>query len=258
MKLRKATILLLTTLVSFSCPWVVGQDDIADVRSKRFRMDGDRNLQYELIGAPGELTTPEDGYKLLVVLPGGDGGADFTPFVKRIWKYSLDDSYFIVQLIAPEWNKNQRVVWPTKELPETGMKTSTEEFLFGAVAELQSRTKINDKHIFALGWSSGGPAAYATSVTEGSPLTGTFAAMSVFKPSAMGDLAGAKGHAYYLLHSQNDQVCPFRMAEEAAKVLQEHGAKTKLVTYEGGHGWQGDVFGNIRAGVAWLEQQTTQ
>jgi hypothetical protein len=30
------------------------------------------------------------------------------------------------------------------------------------------------------------------------------------------------------------------------------------VTYEGGHGWRGDVFGMIRAGVQWLDEQTAK
>ena len=239
-------------------PVLLAQDDLADVRTKRFRVGGDRNLQYVLIGAKGDLVTPKDGYKLLVVMPGGDGSAEFTPFVKRIWKYALDDSYFIVQLVAPKWNNRQRIVWPTDESPERGMETSTEDFLAKVVAELQGRTKIDSNHIFTLAWSSGGPAAYAASVAKDSPVTGTFAAMSVFKPKSMGDLAGAKDHAYFILHSPADQVCPFRMAEEASQVLDENGAATKLVTYEGGHGWRGDVFGNISNGIAWLEQQTAK
>jgi len=28
----------------------------------------------------------------------------------------------------------------------------------------------------------------------------------------------------------------------------------KLVTYEGGHGWHGDVFGHIRKGIEWMQE----
>jgi predicted esterase len=49
-------------------------------------------------------------------------------------------------------------------------------------------------------------------------------------------------------------VCPYRMAEQARDKLTENGAKVRLETYEGGHGWRGDVFGDIRAGVEWLEK----
>ena len=77
--------------------------------------------------------------------------------------------------------------------------------------------------------------------------------MSVFKPDFLPPLEGAKGHRYFLYHSPDDRVCPFRMAEQAAKDLEKHGAAVKLVTYEGGHGWRGDVFGQIREGLKWLE-----
>ena len=33
------------------------------------------------------------------------------------------------------------------------------------------------------------------------------------------------------------------------------GPLVEFATYEGGHGWKGDVFGNIRTGVEWLEKQ---
>ena len=82
--------------------------------------------------------------------------------------------------------------------------------------------------------------------------------MSVFKPSLLPSLDDAKDRAYYIYHSPDDRTCPYRMAEQAAKMLGEKEAKTKLVTYEGGHGWQGDVFGNIRTGVEWLQKNATE
>ena len=36
--------------------------------------------------------------------------------------------------------------------------------------------------------------------------------------------------------------------------MTEAKVRTTLAEYEGGHGWQGDVFGNIKAGVDWLEE----
>ncbi len=44
------------------------------------------------------------------------------------------------------------------------------------------------------------------------------------------------------------------MAEQAAKDLEKNGAKVKLVKYEGGHGWQGNLYDQIRSGVEWLEK----
>jgi hypothetical protein len=42
------------------------------------------------------------------------------------------------------------------------------------------------------------------------------------------------------------------MAQSAEKKLSGWGAKATLKTYEGGHGWHGDVFGTIRTGMDWL------
>jgi len=58
-----------------------------------------------------------------------------------------------------------------------------------------------------------------------------------------------------LLQSPQDQVTKYFFARAAKTQLERNGATVKLVDYEGGHGWQGDVFGNIRGGVEWLEAQ---
>jgi predicted esterase len=77
--------------------------------------------------------------------------------------------------------------------------------------------------------------------------------MSVFNPRFLPPLKQANGHAYYLYHSPQDRVCPYRMAEQARDRLAENGAKVRLETYEGGHGWRGNVYADIRTGVEWLE-----
>ena len=67
------------------------------------------------------------------------------------------------------------------------------------------------------------------------------------------EFAAARGRAYYLLHSPTDFI-PMSMPEQAREALGSNGAQVRLQTYEGGHGWHGNVFGNIRAGVQWLEK----
>ena len=42
---------------------------------------------------------------------------------------------------------------------------------------------------------------------------------------------------------------------DAQAKLSKAGGAVTLVTYEGGHGWHGDVFGTIRAGFEWLEKE---
>ena len=82
--------------------------------------------------------------------------------------------------------------------------------------------------------------------------------MSVFKPKQLPAIRRAAGKSYYILHSQQDNICPYRMAVDARDTLAKYGAKTTLAEYPGGHGWRGDVFGNIREGIAWLEKNATE
>jgi predicted esterase len=48
------------------------------------------------------------------------------------------------------------------------------------------------------------------------------------------------------------------MAEQAKDLLAENGAKVRLETYEGGHGWRGAVYDDIRSGIDWLEKNADQ
>ncbi|MEW6743802.1 MAG: hypothetical protein AB1486_13690 [Planctomycetota bacterium] len=74
--------------------------------------------------------------------------------------------------------------------------------------------------------------------------------------SSLQDAEKSRRKNYYIEHSPDDKVCPFSHAELAAEKLAAEGAKVKLVRYEGGHGWQGDVYGRIRAAIEWLEGET--
>jgi predicted esterase len=227
-----------------------------EVIARDLRAGNDEHKRYFLIGPRSLERPPEGGFKLLLVLPGGDGSADFQPFVQRIFENSLPEGYVVAQLVAPKWSDEQaeRLVWPTKSRPLKGMKFSTEEFIDSVINDVGKQCKINPQFVFTLSWSSGGPAAYTASLTDNSRITGSFVAMSVFKPDQLPDLKKGNGKAYYILHSPQDRI-PMRFAEAARDRLAEAGATTKLQTYEGGHGWHGDVFGNIRAGIKWLEQQ---
>jgi len=191
----------------------------------------------------------------VVVLPGGDGSADFHPFVRRIQEHALDGSYVVAQPLAVRWTSDQQIVWPTHKHPVTGMKFSTEEQVAKVVDDVASRHQLNREQVYLLAWSSGGLAAYATLLLPDSPAAGGLIAMSVFKPDTLPPLSNAAGRRYYLLHSPDDRVCPFGMAQAAEKSLGDAAAKVTLVQYAGGHGWHGDVFGEIRRGIDWLDSQ---
>lgn len=234
--------------------------DVADVPALDLRAAGDEHERYFLIGAAEEASPPADGYGLLIVLPGGDGSADFNPFVRRIHKNVLNQRWLSVQLVAPKWDEKQfeSLVWPTTTNRYPEVQFTTEEFIQAVLDDVRAKAKIDPQRIFLLGWSSGGPACYAAALRQGSPVTGAFVAMSVFKPDQLPALASAKGKAFYLLQSLDDQVTPLRFAEEAEKALRAAGAKVHLQRCEGGHGWHGDMWGMIREGVEWLEKEARE
>jgi predicted esterase len=235
-------------------------EDVADFPNHDLRAGGNPDMRYSLIGpGPEGKSAPADGYKLLLVLPGGEGSPDFNPFVRRIAKNALGNDYLTAQLVAPEWDKTQgqNLVWPTRTNPYRKMKFATEDFIGAVVKDIGKAHKINPKCVYALGWSSGGPPVYASLLSEKSPLTGAFVAMSVFQPANLPPLAGAKGKAVYLLHSPQDFI-KIAGAEAARDGLAKHGAATVLTTYAGGHGWREDPFGHIERGMQWLVAQTTR
>ena len=227
--------------------------DVADIPSEDLRAGKDAEKRYFLIGPRKGVERPQSGFGLVVVLPGGPGGADFLPFVKRIYKHAVPEGYLVAQLVSVSWNEGQSIIWPTSKSPVAKMRFPTEDFAGRVIDEVAARHKLDPRRVFTLSWSSSGPAAYAISLTN-RKVAGSLIAMSVFKPEQLPPLQAARGRAYYLLHSPDDAVCPFRMAEQASRDLDKAGASVKLATYEGGHGWKGNVFEDLRAGIEWLEK----
>jgi len=226
--------------------------ELADVPSQDFTLGKDPNKRYFLIGPRTGAAAPAEGYKLLVVLPGGGGNAEFLPFVQRISKHALPQEYLVAQLVAPKWSADQPATWPTAKSRVAKMKFTTEEFLSAVIDDAAKRHKLDPRHCYTLSWSSGGPAGYAAALSN-QKITGSFVAMSVFKPDQLPPLKQAEGKAFYLYHSSEDRICPFRMAEQAQKSLAGSKAKVELKKYAGGHGWRGPVFDEIRTGIEWLE-----
>lgn len=230
--------------------------DVKDVPAQDLRIAGDDKKRFFLIGKVEPKESDAAPRSLLVILPGGDGSADFHPFIRRILKNVLPKDWLIAQLVAPKWDDRQfaKVVWPTAGLAYPGARFTTEEFIESAIAAVDSRTKIDAKRIFLLGWSSGGPACYAAALRPKTPVTGAFIAMSVFRPEQMPNLENAKGRAFYLLQSPADKVTPIAFATVAERTLAAAGAAARLEKYPGGHGWQGDVWKMISDGIRWLEK----
>lgn len=234
-------------------------NDVADVPSEERLVKGDENRFYFLIGAGKEdekVKAPKEGFGLLLVLPGGNGGKGFHTFVKRIYKNSLSKDYLVAELVAPQWSERQSasLVWPTKKKPWPKMKFSTEEFVESVIEDVKADYEIRPDRIFTLGWSSGGPPSYAIALQDRTAVTGAYIAQSVFHRGALPSLKKARGRAFFLDHSPEDKVCPYPQAQQAEKVLKKVGAKVKLVTYDGGHGWKGRVYDRISTGIRFLEK----
>jgi predicted esterase len=228
--------------------------DVKDMPAADLRAGGNEMMRYFLVGPKAGSAEPEVGWALLVVLPGGDGSAEFNPFVRRIAKFALPEGYLVVQPVAPMWTANQEVTWPTAKLRVAGQRFTTEEFLDAVVAEVSKKHKVDAKRVFTLSWSSGGPAAYYAGLRPKTPITGSLIAMSVFKVDQLPAGAVAKDKAFYILHSPEDKVCPFWMARTGYQSLRDEGARAEFAFYSGGHGWSsGDPYGDIRAGIDWLE-----
>jgi predicted esterase len=231
--------------------------DIADMKVQDLRAGGDEKKRYFVIHQP--VQPPKGGWRTLFVLPGGSGDAEFRPFVTRLAKHALPENYLVVQLVAPVWTPEQaqNLVWPSAKSGVREMKFSTADFFLAVRAELAKAHPLDPRYSFTLTWSSSGMSGYEFSLLPKSGVTGTFVAMSIFKPAQLPALSRAKGHPYFLYHSPQDFI-PLAQAEGAQDALKKAGAIVELQTYEGGHGWKGDVFQDIRKGITWLEQQAAQ
>lgn len=213
----------------------------------------DVDAQY--IYTPPRKPSATKRHGLLIVMPGGDGSAEFQPFVNRVHEVTTKDDVALAQPIAAPLDDGREVVWPSGA-DEVG--SGTEQMVRAVVNDVSRKIELNPRRIFLLAWSSSGQAAYTTLLMEKTPVSGALIAMSVFKPDRLPPLKNADKRKFYLLHSPDDRVCPHRMAVQAKQQLSENGARVKLVSYDGGHGWRGDVFGNISAGLQWLEQSQSQ
>ncbi len=258
--MRHLALLATVTVFLSRTPGALAADvpeDIADMKVQDLRAGGDEKKRYFLIQRPEEA--PKDGWKTLFVLPGGSGDAQFQPFVTRIAKNAIPDGYLVVQLVAPVWTPEQakNIVWPGEKSGVREMKFSTLDFFLAVRGEVAKTHKLDPRYSFTLTWSSSGMSGYGFSLHPKSGITGTFVAMSIFRPAELPALTAAKGHPYYIYHSPQDFI-PIAQAEAARDALRKAGATVEFQTYEGGHGWRGNVFGDIRKGIDWLEQHAAK
>lgn len=230
---------------------------VEEIEVLRKEVGNDRNKTYWLL-IPTKI--PKDGFGLIVILAGGDGdGEKVIPFWKNVATISLQNRYIVALPVAPKWDKEQIITWPTKEFKDIvkDMKFTTEEFISELVNEATKGYKINSKHVWLHGISSGGPAVYAISLSTPGQFKGYYILSSVFKPERLPSLSLANGKRYYIQHSQEDKICPFWMAKKAAFQLGQNGAITELDILQGPHGYpfkEGHPdWEKIEVAFRWLE-----
>src|SRR5437870_2782572 len=126
----KPQMLVQSVLVFAIASCALGHDDVANVPCQDLRVAGNDQHRYFLIGADdAQNKAPENGYALLLILPGGDGSAEFNPFVKRIWQNALPKGYLVAQLVAVQSKNPNQIVWPTAKDVDPKQKFKTEEFI---------------------------------------------------------------------------------------------------------------------------------
>lgn len=232
--------------------------DIEDVLAQDLTVESNDQMRYFLIGPQKDAKAPKTGFKLVIVLPGGDGSDQFHPFVRRLYKHAMNNEFLVAQPVAVKWRPLQRTVWPTLVNPVDGQEFATEEFVEAVIRDVAKRHSLDERYVFTLSWSSSGPAAYALALKEETPIKGSYIAMSVYRPHWHPPVANAKDRLFLIDHSPEDRVCKYHYAEQAKRELSEAGANVRLITYQGGHGWHGPVYTRVRDGLSWLVSQVEE
>jgi len=235
-------------------------EDVADIPTEVRRAGGDANQLYFLHGPVGSGDPPAKGSPLLVVLPGGDGSAEFRAFVKRMAKQSAGNGWLIAQLVSKKWTESQTTIWPTERSKAGGQEFTTEVFIDAVLVEVCELRRVDRERIVIFAWSSGGPAIYAHALRAPTgkdtiPVRRYLVSQSVYRPAWHPPVEGAKGKRFFLHHSREDDRCKFEDAERARLELGRAGATVELLEYAGGHGWHGDMYDQIRRGLRWLLEE---
>jgi predicted esterase len=221
------------------------------------KVDNDDGKRW-ILHTPLGTSPPERGWGLLVVMPGDDGSEGFAPFVHDTIQHAAGPEYVVVQMIAPPLpagaEPERAVVWPREQLKDPRVDFTMESVVNAAVDVVLTERVIDPQRVWMMGWASGGPPSYTMALEKGGMFRGAIVAMSAFPKEEYGSLEGAKRKSFYLLHSPTDPI-PISQPESAKSTLGAAGARVKLETYEGGHGWHGDVAAQIREAVRWLEEK---
>src|SRR4051812_27255960 len=206
----ESKLLLFTLLALGICSQA---QEISPQISVQTRMVGTNALEkYFLIEHRSE-TNANTPRGLILMLPGGPGGADFLPFCANVLTlYGIPKDFVAAELVAPQWSKDDtRIVWPSKTFPDAKAKFTTEDFVAEVREDVCRLRKIDERYIFTLGWSSSGHVLYSVSVSD-PKVRGSIIAMSRFLTNRFGPMEQRRGKNYFLYHSPDDRICRFSEA----------------------------------------------
>jgi predicted esterase len=124
------------------------------------------------------------------------------------------------------------------------------------IDEVTAQHDIDPRRIFIYSWSSAGPAAYE--ITFANPkVRGAFIAAAVYRRDWFSPPTGARGKAFFLMHSRTDELIDYRAAENAYADLWAAGAQVLLYEYQGIHGdWPKKSALTMANANRWLESES--
>jgi predicted esterase len=254
--MRKA-FTVLAVLMALACMTRAQEDAAPKVPTRKLEAGGgDPHMRYFLIGPKEEAPDPKAGYALVVALAGDEGQEQSLEFLQRLAQEALGEDYLVALLVPPRWTPEQEVLWPTARVKAAGAEFYTEDFVEAVVKDVGAKHRFDASRIYALGWSEGGFAAYTAALQEEAAVTGALVAMADFKPHLVPPFRQAKGRAFFIYHSPEDEVFPARMARAAELILRQNEAEVLRREYEGGHGWPEEACEHLRQGIKWLESVT--
>lgn len=178
-----------------------------------------------------------DGAKawpLVIALHGGFGhGRDF------IWTWLREARSRRFLLLAPS---SQDTTWSLLN-PEVDGKT-----LASLVEDITRNWHVDMDRILLTGISDGGTFALLNSLQDTTPYTAFALIACVLPPS---DITGIRGKRLYWIHGALDWMFPVQMAQQAAKLLEQAGARITLrIVHDLSHSYPRDENENI---LTWFD-----
>lgn len=212
------------------------------------------NQRYFFFPPRSDFGSENSGHALVVVLPGGNGGASQRPYYGGIYLNSMPVDFVMAQLVSFKWESKQRIVWPTSRISDVAVDFTTSEFIAAVIDDVRGRVRVDPKRIFLMGASSSGGAVY-TAALSNADVAGSVVTASVFREHQLPPMSGAMGKRFFLLQSPTDEITPFSYAQVAAEALSAHGATVLLYEYPGGHSppWPNGFSGIYGHAFHWLQ-----